>query len=115
MNIGPTIIDLPAPLIRSMRLYSCILQNNFKLLGIFAARKMFGVDVVSFSLVKDLYVLYCDAYVCIVYIDVPKVHWQTIYRGQFTVEKTGHFTWAMFGQPNTLIISTFIFEAHTEC
>ena len=43
--------------IRSTRLYSCILQNNFiiKLLGIFAARKMFLVDIVSFSLVKNLY------------------------------------------------------------
>ena len=43
------------PCIRSMRLYSCILQNKFKLLGIFAARKMFWVDIVSFSLVKNLY------------------------------------------------------------
>ena len=31
--------------IRSTRLYSCILQNNYKLLGIFAARKIFGVDI----------------------------------------------------------------------
>ena len=29
----------PPPCIRSTRLYSCILQNIFKLLGIFAARK----------------------------------------------------------------------------
>ena len=71
-----------------MRLYSCILQNNFKLLGIFAARKMFGVGVVSFSLVKDLYVLYCDAYVCIVYIDVPLL-W-TIYRGRNGTFYLGH-------------------------
>ena len=45
----------PPACIRTTRLYSCILQNNFKLLGIFAARKMFGVDIVSFSLVKNLY------------------------------------------------------------
>ena len=75
---------------------------------------MFGVDIVSFSLVKKLILLYCDAYVCIVYIDVPKVHRQNICCGKFTVEETGHFTWAMFGQPNTSITSTFIFEAHTE-
>ena len=72
---------------------------------------MFGVDIVSFSLVKDLYFY---AYVCIVYIDVPKVHWQTTNCGKFTVEETGHFTWAMSGQHNTSITSTFIFEAHTE-
>ena len=45
----------PPPCIRSTRLYSCILENNIKLLGIFAARKMFWVDIVSFSLVKNLY------------------------------------------------------------
>ena len=37
------------------RLYSCILENNIKLLGIFAARIMFWVDIVPFSLVKNLY------------------------------------------------------------
>ena len=47
--------NTPPPCIRSTRLYSCILQNNFKLLGIFAARKMFWVDIVSLSLVKNLY------------------------------------------------------------
>ena len=47
--------NIHPPCIRTTRLYSCILQNNFKLLGIFAARKMFGVDFVSFSLVKNLY------------------------------------------------------------
>ena len=45
----------PPPCIRSTRLYSCVLQNKFKLLGIFAARKMFWVDIVSFSLVQNLY------------------------------------------------------------
>ena len=45
----------PPPCIRSTRLYSCILQNNFNLFGIFAARQMFWVDIVSFSLVKNLY------------------------------------------------------------
>ena len=45
----------PPPCIRSTRLYSCVFQNNFKLLGIFAARKMFWVDIVSFSLVKYSY------------------------------------------------------------
>ena len=68
----------------------------------------------AFSLVTNLYFLYCDAYVCIVYIDVPTVHWQAIYCGKFTVHETGHFICTMFGQHNTLIISTFIFEAHTE-
>ena len=68
----------------------------------------------SLSLVKNLYFLYCDAYVCIVYIDVPKVHWQTIYSGKFTGEETGHFTWAMFGKHNSSIISTFILEAQAE-
>ena len=84
----------PPPCIRSTRLYSCILQNNFKLLGIFAARKMFWVDIVSFSMVKNLYfILFCDAYVCIAYTDVPKVHWKTIYCGKFTVEETEHSAW----------------------
>ena len=46
----------PPPCIRSTRLHSCLLENNIlKLLGIFAARKMFWVDIVSFSLVKNLY------------------------------------------------------------
>ena len=48
-------IPPPPSCIRSTRLYSCILQNNFNLLGIFAARQMFWVDIVSFSLVKNLY------------------------------------------------------------
>ena len=47
-----------------------------------------------------------------VYIGVPKVHWQTIYCGKFTLEETGHLTWAMLGQHNTSITPTFIFE-HT--
>ena len=58
---------------------------------------MFGVDIVSFSLVKKLILLYCDAYICIVYIDVPKVHGQTIYCGKFTVEETKHFMGHVYG------------------
>ena len=58
--------------------------------------------------------LYCDAYVCIAYIDVPKVHWQAIYCGKFTVEETGHSAWAMFRQHDSWIISNIIFEAHSE-
>ena len=50
-----SIVKTSPPCIRSTRLYSRILQNNFKLLGIFAASKMFWVDIVSFSLVKNLY------------------------------------------------------------
>ena len=102
------------PCIRSMRFYSCILQNNFKLLGIFAARKIFWVDILSFSLVKKLIRLYCDAYVCTAYIDVPDVHWQTIYCGTFTVEETGHSAWAIFRQHDSWITSNIIFEAHPE-
>ena len=76
---------------------------------------MFWVDIVPFSLVKKLILLYCDAYVCIAYIDVPKVHWQTIYCGKFTVDETGHSAWAMFRQHiNSWIISNIIFEAHPE-
>ena len=55
-NVTPVMIpseNIPPPALGPMRLYSCILQNNFKLLGIFAARKMFWVDIVSFSLVKN--------------------------------------------------------------
>ena len=65
----------PPPCIRSTRLYSCILQNNFKLLGIFAAIKMFlgGYCVILFGKKLNI-LLYCDAYVCIAYIDVPEVH-----------------------------------------
>ena len=58
--------------------------------------------------------LYCDAYVSIAYIDVPNVHWQTIYCGKFTVEETGHSAWAMFRQHDSWIISNIIFEAHPE-
>ena len=97
-----------------MRLYSCSLENNIKLHVIFAARKMFWVDIVSFSLVKNLYFLYCDAYVCIAYTAVPKVHWQTIYCGKFSVEETGHSAWAMFRQHDSWIISNIICEAHPE-
>ena len=88
------------------RLYSCILQNNFSLLGILASIKMFEVGIVSFSLVKNLY--FYIVMPTFAYIDVPNVHWQTIYCGKFTVEETGHFTWAMFGQHNTSITATFI-------
>ena len=38
---------------------------------------MFWVDIVIFF-GKNLILLYSDAYVCIAYIDVPKVHWKTI-------------------------------------
>ena len=76
---------------------------------------MFGVDIVSFSFVKNLYFLYCDAYVCIVYIDVREVHWQTIYCGKFAVEETGHFTWAMFGQHNTSITSKHTLKVDETC
>ena len=70
---------------------------------------MFWVDIVSFSLVKNLC---CDAYVCIAYIDVPKVHWQTIYSGKFTVDETGHSAWAMFRQHDSWIISIIIHYAY---
>ena len=45
-----------------------------------------GYCVIFFG--KKLILLSCDAYVCIAYIDVPKVHWQTIYCGKFSVEET---------------------------
>ena len=67
----------------------------------------------SFSLVKKLILSYCDAYVCIAYIDVPTVHWKTIYCGNFTVEETEHSAWAMF-RHDSWIISNIIFEAHHE-
>ena len=52
--------------------------KQLQLLGIFAA-KIFWVDIVSFSLVKNLYFyIMIYAFVCIAYIDVPKVHWQTV-------------------------------------
>ena len=54
------------------------------------------------------------ACICIVHIDMPKVHWQTIYCEKSTVQETGHFTGAMFRQHDTWIISTIIFEAHAE-
>ena len=50
-----SIVKISPPLhIRSTCLYLYILQNNFELLGKFAAGKMFWVDIVSFSLVKNL-------------------------------------------------------------
>ena len=49
-------------------------------------RVLGGYCVIFFG--KKLILLYCDAYVCLAYIDVPKVHWQTIYCGKFTVEET---------------------------
>ena len=45
-----------------------------------------GYCVIFFG--KKPLLLSCDAYVCIAHIDVPKVHWQTIYCGKFTVEET---------------------------
>ena len=48
-------------------------------------------------------------------IDVPKVHWQTIYCGKFTVEERDILlAWAMFRQHDSWIISNIIFEAHPE-
>ena len=51
----------------------------------FTARKnvLGGYCVIFFG--KKLILLYCDAYVCIAYIDVPKVHWHP-----FTAE---HLLW----------------------
>ena len=74
---------------------------------------MFWVNIVIF-LGKKLILLYCDAYVCIAYIDVPKVHWQTIYCGKFTVDETRHSAWDMFRQHDSWIISNIICEAHPE-
>ena len=54
---------------------------------------------------------YYVAYVCIVYIDGFKVHWQTIYFGKFTMEETGHFNWPMF-EDDSAIRST-LYSKHT--
>ena len=77
VKISPPALG-PRVCIRRLFVY---FAKQLQLLGIFAARKMFWVDIVSFSLVNKLILLSCDAYVCIAYIDVPKVHWQP-----FTVE-----------------------------
>ena len=69
----------------------CILHINFKLLSIFALRKWFGVDNMAFWAEIVLFWRYV-AFVCIVYIDVSSVHWQTIYCEKSTKEETGHFT-----------------------
>ena len=54
-------------------------------------------------------------YVCIVCIDVAKVHWHTNHCEKSTMEETGHSAGAMFRQHDTSMISTvIIFEAHTE-
>ena len=71
-------------------------------------------DIVSFSSAKRLILLYCDAYACVAYIDMPKVHWQTIYSQKFSVEETEHSAWAMFEQHESWIISNIIFETHPE-
>ena len=47
-------------------------------------------------------------------IDVSKIHWQTIYCEKSTVDETGHFTWAMFGEDDSSIMSTIMFKTHTE-
>ena len=71
-----------------------------------------GYCVIFFG--EKLILLSCDVYVCIAYIDVPKVHLQTIYCGKFTVEETWHSAWAMFRQHDSWIVSNIIFEAHPE-
>ena len=73
---------------------------------------MGGYCVIFFG--NTLILLYCDAYVCIAYIDVLKVHWQTIYYGKFTVGETGHSALAMFRQDDSWIIENIIFEAYPE-
>ena len=45
---------------------------------------------------------------------MSKVHWQTIYCEKFTVDETGHFAWAMFGEDDTSIMPSIMFEKHTE-
>ena len=57
---------------------------------------------------------YYVAYVCIVYIDMSTENRQTIYCEKSTVDETGHFTWAMFGKDDKLIISTIMLKTHTE-
>ena len=54
------------------------------------------------------------AYVCIVDIDACKVHCHTNYSQKSTVEETGYFTWAMFGEDDTSIMSTIMFKTRTE-
>ena len=105
----------PPPCIRSTRLYSCILENNIKLLGIFAARKMFWVDIVSFFLVKNIYF----------YIVMPTFVLHTLMclksiGRPFTVanlpwtKRDILLPWAMFRQHDSWIISNIICEAHPE-
>ena len=104
----------PPPCVRLTRLYSYILENNIKIAwNVRCKKNVLGGYCVIF-LGKKLILLYCDAYVCIAYIDVPKVHWQTIFCGKFTVEETGHSAWAMFRQHDSWIISNITFEAHPE-
>ena len=90
--------------------------KQLQLLGIFAARKMFWVNIVSFSLVKDLYFyLVTPTFVlhtsmCLKSIGRP-----------FTVENLPWKKrdillrpWPMFRQHDSWIISSMIFEAHPE-
>ena len=104
----------PPPALRSCVCICAFYKTTLNCLEYSLQEKCLGWISCHFLCQKNLYFLYCDVYICIVYIDVPKVHWQTIYCGKFTMEKTRHFTWAMFGQHNTSITSTFIFEAQTE-
>ena len=46
-----SIVKIFTPCIGSTRLLLCILHNKLKLLFMFAARKLFGVDNISFSVV----------------------------------------------------------------
>ena len=70
---------------------------------------MFWVNIVSFSLVKNLYfytvmpTFVLHTLMCLKSIGTP-----------FTVEETEHSAWAMFRQHDSWIISNIIFEAHPE-
>ena len=75
---------------------------------------MFWMDIVSFSLVKNVYfyivmpTFVLPTLMCLKFIDRPF----TVEK--FTGEETGHSAWAMFRQHDSWIISNIIFEAHPE-
>ena len=80
----------------------------------FAARKFFGWIMFHSIWFKRHMFWYYVAYVCTVYFDVFKLHWQTIYCEKFTVEETRNFTWPMFGEDDRSIRSTIMLKKHAE-
>ena len=91
-NIQPPALSPRVVFVKFANCFECSLQEN-----------CLGWIMLHFIWFKRHMFWHYVVYVCTVYTDVSKVHWQTIYCEESTVEKTGHFTLTVFGDDTSIM------------